>query len=88
MVSLQASRKLFKSCLLTAGAVALFALPAQALEKQLTVVTSFPKDLTTAFKTAFEKANPGVKVEMLKKKTTAGVKYIQETASNNSSDLF
>jgi len=27
-------------------------------------------------------------VEMLKKKTTAGVKYIQETASNNSSDLF
>ncbi len=88
MVSLKVSRKLVKHCLLTAGAVAIFALPAQALEKQLTVVTSFPKDLTTAFKTAFEKANPGVKVEMLKKKTTAGVKYIEETASNNSSDLF
>ncbi|MEN8199627.1 MAG: extracellular solute-binding protein [Thermodesulfobacteriota bacterium] len=63
-------------------------MPAQAMEKQLTVVTSYPKDLTTAFKQAFEKAHPDVKVEMLKKKTTAGVKYIQETASNNSSDLF
>ncbi|MEN8190043.1 MAG: extracellular solute-binding protein [Thermodesulfobacteriota bacterium] len=63
-------------------------MPAHALEKQLTVVTSYPKDLTTAFKKAFEKANPGVKVEMLKKKTTAGVKYIQETSGNNSSDLF
>jgi len=88
MVSLKVPRKLVKQCLLAAGAVALFAFPAHALEKQLTVVTSFPKDLTTAFKMAFEKANPDVKVEMLKKKTTAGVKYIQETASNNSSDLF
>ena len=73
---------------LSVGLVALLALPAMAMEKQLTVVTSYPKDLTTAFKKAFEKQHPDVKVEMLKKKTTAGVKYIQETASNNSSDLF
>lgn len=73
---------------LSSAMVALIALPAQALEKQLTVVTSFPKDLTNAFKAAFEKKNPGVKVEMLKKKTTAGVKYIQETASNNTTDIF
>ena len=73
---------------LSAGLLTFLALPAQALEKQLTVVTSYPKDLTTAFKQAFEKQHPDVKVEMLKKKTTAGVKYIQETASNNSSDLF
>ncbi len=72
----------------TAGLLTCLALPAHALEKQLTVVTSYPKDLTTAFKQAFEKQHPDVKVEMLKKKTTAGVKYIQETASNNSSDLF
>ena len=50
---------------LTAGLVACLALPAQALEKQLTVVTSYPKDLTTAFKQAFEKQHPDVKVEML-----------------------
>jgi ABC-type Fe3+ transport system substrate-binding protein len=60
----------------------------QALEDKLVVVTSFPKDLTGAFKAAFEKNNPGVKVEMLKKKTTAGVKYLQETVSNNTSDMF
>ena len=81
-------RKIMGRVALTAGLVACLALPAQALEKQLTVVTSYPKDLTTAFKQAFEKQHPDVKVEMLKKKTTAGVKYIQETASNNSSDLF
>jgi len=88
MVLLKTYCKLLKQTLLTAGVVALLFVPAQALEKQLTVVTSFPKDLTTPFKKAFEKANPGVKVEMLKKKTTAGVKFIQETAANNSADLF
>ena len=62
--------------------------PVRALEDKLVVVTSFPKDLTRKFKKAFEKKHPGLKVEMLKKKTTAGIKYIQETASNNSSDLF
>ena len=76
-----------------AAAVALAAavwLPvsAQAMEKKLVVVTSFPKDLTSVFKRAFEKKHPGVKVDMLKKKTTAGVKYLQETAANNTSDIF
>ncbi len=61
---------------------------AQALEGTLTVVTSYPPDTTTTFKKAFEKKYPGVKVEMLKKKTTAGIKYLQETASANKSDLF
>ncbi len=61
---------------------------AMAMEQKLVVITSFPKDLTVTFRKAFEKLYPGVKVEMLKKKTTAGVKYIQETASNNKSDLF
>ena len=81
-------RKMTGRFVLSVGILTCLALPAWALEKDLTVVTSYPKDLTTAFKQAFEKQNPGVKVEMLKKKTTAGVKYIQETASNNSSDLF
>ncbi len=59
-----------------------------ALEARLVIVTSFPKDLTGAFKEAFEEQHPGVKVEMLKKKTTAGVKYLQETTSKNTSDMF
>jgi phosphoglycerate transport regulatory protein PgtC len=63
-------------------------LQAQALENKLVVVTSFPKDLTGPFKKAFEAKHPGVKVEILQKKTSAGVKYIQETAQGNTSDLM
>jgi ABC-type Fe3+ transport system substrate-binding protein len=58
------------------------------LENKLVVVTSFPKDLTKSFKKAFEKKYPNVKVEMLNKKTTAGIKYIQETKGNNKSDIY
>jgi ABC-type Fe3+ transport system substrate-binding protein len=73
---------------LATAAASLLALPAFALEGKLNVVTSYPPDTTTAFKAAFEKKYPGIKVEMLKKKTSAGIKYIQETASNNTSDMF
>ena len=71
-------------------ALAVLASPfaAVALEKKLVIVTSYPPDTTTTVKKAFEKKHPGVKVEMLKKKTTAGIKYLQETASNNRSDMF
>jgi ABC-type Fe3+ transport system substrate-binding protein len=61
---------------------------ATALENKLVIVTSFPEDLTRVFKTAFEKKHPGTRVEVLNKKTSAGVKYIQETARNNTTDLF
>ncbi len=71
-------------------ALAVLATPfsAVALEKKLVIVTSYPPDTTTTVKKVFEKKHPGVKVEMLKKKTTAGIKYLQETASNNRSDMF
>ena len=52
------------------------------------IVTSFPKDLSGKFKAAFEKKYPGITVEVVGKKTTAGIKYIQETSSNNGTDLF
>ena len=61
---------------------------AVAAAQPLVVVTSFPNDLTGAFKRAFEEKHPEVKVEILNKKTTAGVKYIQETAKNNQTDVF
>ena len=57
----------------------LAAFQAQALEGKLVVVTSYPPDTTNTFKQAFEAENPGLQVEMLKKKTTAGIKYLQET---------
>lgn len=61
---------------------------ANAMEDKLVIVTSFPEDLTSVFQAAFERKHPGTKVEVLNKKTSAGVKYIQETASNNATDLF
>ena len=61
---------------------------AAAIEDKLVIVTSYPKDLTGAFKKAFEAQHPGTAVEILQKKTSAGVKYIQETAQANASDLM
>lgn len=79
-----------RGVLLSALALIIAGLPAQAvaLEDKVVIVTSFPKDLTSKFKAAFENKHSGVKVEMVKKKTTAGIKYIQETADNNTSDMF
>jgi ABC-type Fe3+ transport system substrate-binding protein len=62
--------------------------PAADLESKLVVVTSYPKDLTGPFKKAFEAKYPGTEVEVLQKKTSAGVKYIQETAQGNTTDLM
>lgn len=59
-----------------------------AEEKPLVIVTSFPSDLTSVYKFAFEKKYPEVTVEILNKSTSSGVKYLQETSGNNRSDLF
>ena len=74
--------------IITALIAVLFATNVYAAADKLTIVTSFPKDLTEKFKTAFEKKNPGVKVEILGKSTNAGIKYVQEIKANNSADLF
>jgi ABC-type Fe3+ transport system substrate-binding protein len=69
------------------GVVAVFA-PMQAkAAEHLVIVTSYPPDTTITVGKAFTKAT-GIKVEMLKKKTTAGIKYLQATAKNNTSDMF
>jgi ABC-type Fe3+ transport system substrate-binding protein len=69
-------------------AAAVLTAPIQALAAdKLVIVTSYPTDTTVTVGKAFTKAT-GIKVEMLKKKTTAGIKYLQATASNNTSDMF
>jgi len=80
-------KKYVLGAVLAAG-LAVAAFQAQAMEDTLVVVTSYPPDTTETVKAAFEARHPGVKVEMLKKKTTAGIKYLQETAGNNQSDMF
>jgi phosphoglycerate transport regulatory protein PgtC len=82
--------KVIRRSLGCAVMAAMLALPSltSAAEDKVIVVTSFPKDLTLIFKQAFEAQHPNISVEILNKKTTAGVKYLQETATNNTSDIF
>jgi len=61
---------------------------AQAPSGKVTVVTSFSKDVTDPIKKAFEKAVPGVTLEVQNRNTNAGVKYLEETRANNQVDLF
>ena len=83
----QATRLLIAGAVILAAVMALLQ-PALAMESKLVIVTSYPKDLTGPFKKAFEAKYPGTEVEVLQKKTSAGVKYIQETAQGNTSDLM
>ena len=69
-------------------AISMFLVPAKAISAdKLVIVTSYPPDTTVTVGKAVTKAT-GIKVEMLKKKTTAGIKYLQSTAKNNTSDMF
>ena len=73
---------------LAALALTLTSGTALSIDGTLTIVTSYPTDTTNTFKAAFEKKYPEVKVEMLKKKTTAGIKYLQEISASNTADMF
>ncbi|MBS0467913.1 MAG: extracellular solute-binding protein [Proteobacteria bacterium] len=54
----------------------------------VTVITSFPKELTAAYKKAFEAANPGITIEILNKNTTAAVAYIRELPEGQRPDVM
>jgi ABC-type Fe3+ transport system substrate-binding protein len=54
----------------------------------VTVVTSFPKELTQAYKVAFEKANPTIKLEILNKNTVQGIAYVRELPVGQRPDIF
>jgi phosphoglycerate transport regulatory protein PgtC len=82
----QAKEAPMKTILLST-ALALIAGAAFAAEK-VVIVTSFPKDLTDPFKTAFEAANPAYELEIVSRNTNASVSYLQETRSANTTDLF
>lgn len=69
-----------------AAVLAMAAVP--ALAGTVTVVTSFPKELTQAYKSAFEKANPGIKIEILNKNTVQGIAYVRELPVGQRPDVF
>lgn len=74
--------------ILCAGALAagLFVHSVQA--GTVTVLTSFPKELTTAYQKAFEARNPGIKVEILNKNTTAALAYVRELSEGQRPDIM
>src|SRR5688572_13378731 len=69
-------------------AMALAIVPTVALADTINVVTSFPKELTGAYKAAFEKKYPGDKLEILNKNTAAGIAYVREQAAGSRPEVF
>ncbi|MCC7483600.1 MAG: extracellular solute-binding protein [Burkholderiales bacterium] len=73
---------------LCAAAALLVASAAAHAQQVLTIVTSFPKDLTEVYKRAFESRNPGVKVEVLNRGTSSAIAYIREAPAGGKPDIF
>jgi len=59
-----------------------------ALADNIVVVTSFPKELTEAYKRAYEKKYPQDKVEIQNKGTSAGIAYVREQPAGNRPEIF
>ena len=83
-------RRTFPTLLFTRliAGLALALASSAALAGTVTVITSFPKELTAAYKAAFEKANPDIKLEILNKSTVAGIAFVRETAAGQRPDVF
>ncbi len=54
----------------------------------VTVLTSFPKELTAAYKKAFEAKHPTIKLEILNKNTAAALAYIKELPVGQRPDVM
>ena len=81
-------RSLFRARRLALALAAAAWLASAAHAGTVTVVTSFPKELTQAYKAAFEKANPTIKVEILNKNTVQGIAYVRELPVGQRPDIF
>ena len=79
---LQLGRKLAALALLALPAVPVFA------QQTVTVITSFPKELTAAYKAAFEKRHPAIKLEILNKNTVASACHIDFLAPAREGDIL
>src|SRR3982750_1626618 len=77
-----------RSALAVASMTVLAMLSSVALADTVTVVTSFPKELTEAYKKAYEKKYPNDKVEILNKGTPAGMAYVREQPAGSRAEIF
>jgi phosphoglycerate transport regulatory protein PgtC len=81
-------KKKIKLNLLTTSIALAAGFVSTAIAGTVTVVTSFPKELTGIYKAAFEKANPSIKLEILNKSTTQGMAYVRELPAGQRPDIF
>lgn len=81
-------QKYLKLSAIAATVAILSGAAASAVADTVKIVTSFPKELTGIYKTAFEKANPGIKLEILNKSTTQGIAYLRELPVGQRPDIF
>lgn len=73
---------------LSLGATAALLMSSMAMASTVTVVTSFPRDMTDPIKSAFEAAHPGSTLEVVSRNSNAAVSHLIETRSANSIDLM
>ena len=71
-----------------AGFACTFAFATLAAADTITVITSFPKELTAAYKKAYEAKFPNDKLEILNKNTAAGIAYVREQAAGSRPEVF
>src|SRR5690606_27390864 len=77
-----------KKILTLSATAALLMSSAMAFADTVTVVTSFPRDMTDPFKSAFEAAHPGTTLEVVSRNTNAAVAHLKETRSATTVDLM
>ena len=70
------------------AAIAATMLSTPASAETVTVVTSFPKELTAAYKKAFEAKYPNDKLEILSKGTSAGIASVREQSAGSRAEVF
>jgi ABC-type glycerol-3-phosphate transport system substrate-binding protein len=61
---------------------------AQPAQKEVVILTSFPKELFEAYKQAFEQRAPGVRVIVKQQQTNQAVTYLRETRARPEADIF
>jgi phosphoglycerate transport regulatory protein PgtC len=74
--------------ILVAAVAAAIVTSSAAFADTITVVTSFPKELTEAYKRAYEKKYPQDKVEIQNKGTSAGIAYVREQPAGGRPEIF
>ena len=80
--------KLISQSIVTAALILLGCGAHLATAGTVTVITSFPKELTQIYKSAFEKANPDIKIEILNKNTVQGISYVRELPVGQRPDVL